>query len=298
MVDDRTAGRDAGGLYDREVHMPAEPMIHAAGLLPVYPGGAVLLLLRDDRPDIAASNCWGLVGGHVEPGETPAVAVLRETAEEIGRRPDWIAPAGFHDHPSFLVPGARVRSHLFATAAMWSLDDLILGEGQRLDWFLPAEVPRLSLASALKPPILTFLASDLHRKLAGERPPQRPPLPGSLPDDLPALLGLRPGMLVELRGISAGFVRRLSDLPHGARVTASPGPTEQPDVILWQPRDVLPVEALVVWRDGITSGARLWVIVADADEQAAVGLARRAGLGIGARLALRDGHSLIGLERR
>jgi 8-oxo-dGTP diphosphatase len=42
----------------------------------------ILLMLRDDKPGISSPNCWGLIGGHVEPGEKPDDAIVREVAEE------------------------------------------------------------------------------------------------------------------------------------------------------------------------------------------------------------------------
>jgi 8-oxo-dGTP pyrophosphatase MutT (NUDIX family) len=46
-----------------------------------------LLQLRDDIPGIIYPGHWGLFGGHIEPGETPDVAVKRELLEEIGYSP-------------------------------------------------------------------------------------------------------------------------------------------------------------------------------------------------------------------
>jgi 8-oxo-dGTP pyrophosphatase MutT (NUDIX family) len=45
--------------------------------------GKFLLQLRDNLPEIAYPGCWGLFGGHLEPGETPLTALKRELLEEI-----------------------------------------------------------------------------------------------------------------------------------------------------------------------------------------------------------------------
>lgn len=46
--------------------------------------GQWLLQLRDDIEGIVHPGCWGLFGGHLDPGERPEQAVLRELQEEIG----------------------------------------------------------------------------------------------------------------------------------------------------------------------------------------------------------------------
>ncbi|MGD1903239.1 MAG: NUDIX domain-containing protein [Geitlerinemataceae cyanobacterium] len=43
-----------------------------------------LMQLRDDKPGILYPGVWGFFGGHMEPGETPEVAVVRELEEELG----------------------------------------------------------------------------------------------------------------------------------------------------------------------------------------------------------------------
>ncbi len=45
--------------------------------------GRVVLQLRSDIEGIANPNKWGLFGGHVEAGESPNAAMLREVEEEL-----------------------------------------------------------------------------------------------------------------------------------------------------------------------------------------------------------------------
>ena len=71
----------------------------------------VVVLLRDDRPDIPWPNYWDLPGGGREPGETPLDCVIRETQEELALNvcPSWITwgkPFGASDQRTwFFVAG-------------------------------------------------------------------------------------------------------------------------------------------------------------------------------------------------
>jgi 8-oxo-dGTP diphosphatase len=65
-----------------------------AGAIITYKG-KVLLVLRDNKPEIKFPNYWGMIGGRIEPGETPEQALIREIKEEINvdvTNPTYIAP--------------------------------------------------------------------------------------------------------------------------------------------------------------------------------------------------------------
>lgn len=56
--------------------------------LALFIGGKLLVIRRDDKPDIPWPNHLDLPGGGRENGETAADCVLRETREEVGLRLD------------------------------------------------------------------------------------------------------------------------------------------------------------------------------------------------------------------
>jgi mutator protein MutT len=45
--------------------------------------GELLLYLRDNKPGIPFPQHWDLFGGHIEDGETPDEALVREVKEEL-----------------------------------------------------------------------------------------------------------------------------------------------------------------------------------------------------------------------
>jgi 8-oxo-dGTP diphosphatase len=103
--------------------------------------GHVLLLLRDDKPDIAFPNYWTLVGGKVEEGETPEMAAHRELEEETGLKTELSLWKRYNrQHPFFIVD-----QYVFLAKVDSARVERVLGEGQALHFFKPWEIRRLKI---------------------------------------------------------------------------------------------------------------------------------------------------------
>jgi len=104
--------------------------------------GAVLRdgdrLLLERRFDTSPAGLWDTPGGKLEPGETPAAALVRELREELGL---VLADAG-PEIACFdtLEPGGTIlRHHVFARAVRAA--DTRACEGQILEWFARGALP-------------------------------------------------------------------------------------------------------------------------------------------------------------
>lgn len=137
----------AAAHYD--ARMPAPIPIATAAL--VRDGRILLVHRHPDRrwyPD-----CWDLVGGHIEAGETAEQAVIRECREELAirvRDPRPV-PMAFSD--------PTIELHAFVVER-WDGEPVNAApdEHDQLAWFGPADVAELELADpASLPDILKLI---------------------------------------------------------------------------------------------------------------------------------------------
>lgn len=122
-----------GRLFVADEMPPRELCRTAFGF--VFDGERVLLTRLSDRD-------WDIPGGHIDPGETPEVAAVREVWEETSARVEVIEPLGFQELEVF-GPERETRPHpvsyqvFFWTRLVELCPFRKTDESVERDWFEP-----------------------------------------------------------------------------------------------------------------------------------------------------------------
>ncbi len=110
------------------------PQPNPVAICLLYREGKFLMQLRDNISTILYPGLWGLFGGHIEAGETPEIAVVREIAEEI----TYDLPPNFQ---KFGIYGDEiVHRHIFHAPLTVPIEELNLQEGWDLGLLTPAQI--------------------------------------------------------------------------------------------------------------------------------------------------------------
>ncbi len=130
----------------------------------LYRQDQFLLQLRDNIPGIGYPGHWALFGGHLEPGETPDIAIRRELLEEIGYTPPVLSEFCCYSDP-------KVVRHVYHAPLTVGINQLVLQEGWDMGFLSSEQICQGIFYSAvaghvcpLAPPaqqiLLNFLASS------------------------------------------------------------------------------------------------------------------------------------------
>ncbi len=129
-----------------------------AGAIVLAPDGRILCQLRDDKPDIICPGCWSTSpGGHVEPGEHPRHAIVRELLEEFEARVTNLQELVVIVE---IDQDTRGVYHAFSADLATPVSEIRCHEGQRADFFEPLEAMRLRQHPVSKKILLEFLRKE------------------------------------------------------------------------------------------------------------------------------------------
>jgi 8-oxo-dGTP diphosphatase len=134
-------------------------------VLPVYAGavvtdpkGWILCQLRDDKPGICFPGFWTCSpGGHVEHGENPRDAIVRELREEFEIEVAELKQLAVLQENE---DGVRGIYHAFTAKLATPTDQVRCHEGQRACFFEPKAVLKLKLHPISRKIFLTSIETE------------------------------------------------------------------------------------------------------------------------------------------
>lgn len=138
--------------------------IRLATVVLVDTRGWLLLQERDERAPIAPDK-WGLVGGHVDPGEGFEPAAYRELAEETGLLWRSGLALWFDGTLPGSSPSERGHHQVWVSAADLADDDIVVGEGRQIVFVDPSRLRGLDLAEAAAFLLPRLLESQAYARL-------------------------------------------------------------------------------------------------------------------------------------
>lgn len=115
-------------------------------------GDKILLILRDDKPDIPYPNCWQIIGGGIENAELPKEAVKRELLEEACFLPNNCTFIGTHQ--------SELRNTVYAYVFFVDSNEAskfkLGNEGQKIGFFTIDEALKLNLSDGSRKSLVRY----------------------------------------------------------------------------------------------------------------------------------------------
>ncbi|MEM7226984.1 MAG: NUDIX domain-containing protein [Pseudomonadota bacterium] len=123
-------------------------MRETAGGAPIK-DGMILLGLRSAALDYYPST-WDIFGGHLEAGDTPEQALVREFQEELGIVPIDFTCIAVKEEPNPAAYGPG-RHHVYVIRTWTGIPRNLSDEHQEIAWFELGDLDNLALASDAYP---------------------------------------------------------------------------------------------------------------------------------------------------
>lgn len=118
--------------------------------------GELLLYLRDNKPGIPFPNHWDLIGGHVEEGETPEEALVREVKEELDI--DLKEYTFYKKYVCLIGDAYDNTKYIYTGKINLPIEEVTLLEGVRPQYFSRKEIPEVNFANILKSIVMEYIA--------------------------------------------------------------------------------------------------------------------------------------------
>jgi len=111
-----------------------------AGIILLNRNNEVLLLLRDDKPEIPFPNMWDIPGGKVEENETPENGIRREMNEELELMSLGVI------NLFKIITSEEITDYIYWKKIDLNPAEINLKEGQRIEYFNLEKIKKTKLA--------------------------------------------------------------------------------------------------------------------------------------------------------
>jgi 8-oxo-dGTP diphosphatase len=118
--------------------------------------GEFLLYLRDNKPGIPFPDHWDLIGGHVEEGETPEEALVREVKEELDI--DLREYVFYKKYECLTGDAYENIKYIYYGRINLPIEEITLLEGVYPKYFTREEIPNVKFANILKSIVMDYIA--------------------------------------------------------------------------------------------------------------------------------------------
>jgi len=130
-------------------------MIKIAAIIFENDKGELLFYMRDNKPGIPFPQHWDLIGGHVEKGESPEQALIREVKEELNY--DLRDFKFFRKYNCLNGDAYPNIKYIYSGRINLAISEITLLEGDYARYFSKDEISELKFANILKNIVMDYI---------------------------------------------------------------------------------------------------------------------------------------------